>query len=114
MARPRKNRTGDYARLLADELSHQLHEEVARALAASQRSHQDELAALRAEIRRLTRRVEALATRDRAPRARLGRWVPGGPGRPPKDAAARIAAFEARLAQPPAKPTRTSKPSRRR
>ncbi|MCK6551753.1 hypothetical protein L6R52_38320 [Myxococcota bacterium] len=96
MARPRKNRLGEYAGLLGEELGARLHDEVARALAQTRDALRAELAALRTDVRRLTRQVDALARRSKTVRAPVGRWVPGGPGRPPKDAAARIAAFEAK------------------
>jgi hypothetical protein len=96
MARPRKNRLGEYARLLGEEIGAQLSREVSRAITESQRVYHSEIAELRAEIRGLERRIETLSRRATEPKPRLGKWVPGGPGRPPKDADARIAAFEAR------------------
>jgi hypothetical protein len=98
MARPRKNRLGEYARLLGEEIGVQLTRELSRAIAENQKAYQAEIAQLRAEIRNLERRIETLSSKTtRGVRARIGKWVPGGPGRPPKDAAARIAAFEARV-----------------
>jgi hypothetical protein len=102
MARPRKNRTGEYARLLGEEISLQLQRVVRSALADAEKSYKADLAELQGELKRLGRRVESLARRVRTHRPSLGRWVPGGPGRPPKDAAARIAAFETREKKPKA------------
>lgn len=109
MGRPRKNRVGEYARLLGEELGLQLQQEIIRSVAASQRAYLDELAELRSDLRKLGRRLDALMRRSRSPRG-VGRWVPGGPGRPPKDAADRIAAFEARTraVKGTRKPTRRS------
>ncbi|MEE2902523.1 MAG: hypothetical protein VYC39_09340 [Myxococcota bacterium] len=45
-------------------------------------------------IEKLEGRIEKLESLiQKQQRRPLGRWVPGGPGRPPKDAAERIAAF---------------------
>lgn len=97
MGRPRKNRVSEYSALLADELLHQVTLAVARALADQQRLYLMEIAKLRAEVHALSRELsQALRKQRPTPRVRLGRWVPGGPGRPPKDATDRIAAFEAR------------------
>jgi hypothetical protein len=96
MARPRKNRTGDHAQQFAEALAERLASVVREAVTAEQRVYRAELTKLRAELRTLSRRVEALARRRGPARTRLGRWVPGGPGRPPKDATARIAAYAAR------------------
>jgi hypothetical protein len=93
MARPRKNRIGEYARLLGQELERLLGRAVSDTVAETQRGYQLEVAALRAEIRQLGRRLDSIARRPVKRRAALGRWVPGGPGRPPKDAADRVAAF---------------------
>jgi hypothetical protein len=51
---------------------------------------------MRVEIARLRRRVADLSKRPIVTRQAVGRWVPGGPGRPPKDARARINSFERR------------------
>jgi hypothetical protein len=96
MARPRKNRIGEYAGLLGDELELHLARAVTQAVAEGQRAYEAEIAILRGEIRELGRRLDALSHRPAQRRAALGRWVPGGPGRPPKDAADRVAAFAAR------------------
>lgn len=96
MARPKKNRTSEYAALLAEELAASLGRELRRSIAAAQDAQRREIAALRSEVRRAMRRLEALRDRRPKPRAKLGRWVPGGPGRPPKDAAERVAAFAKR------------------
>jgi hypothetical protein len=96
MARPRKNRTGDHAHLFAEALAERLASVVREAVSAEQRVYRAELTKLRSELRTLSRRVEALARRRGPARAPLGRWVPGGPGRPPKDATVRIAAYAAR------------------
>ncbi|MBK6688249.1 MAG: hypothetical protein IPG45_27485 [Deltaproteobacteria bacterium] len=98
MGRPRKNRVSEYSTLLADELLHQVSQAVTRALAEQQRLYLLEVAKLRSEVRALSRQLEQALRKQRpSTRTRLGRWVPGGPGRPPKDANDRIAAFEARL-----------------
>lgn len=116
MGRPRKNRLGEYATLLAAELSTQLGSQLAHALEESARANRAEVAQLRAELRALARQVEAIGKRSRPGKARIGKWVPGGPGRPPKDAADRIAAFEARVsAQAPPRAARgrgRARPSR--
>src|SRR5262249_2677605 len=112
MGRPRKNRLGEYAQLLGEELRLQLGLEISRSIAAAQETHANELASLRAELRKLAREIDAMARRARSSRRTLGRWVPGGPGRPPKDAHDRIAAFESRTQQPPPK-VRLSRSQRR-
>lgn len=102
MARPRKNRVGEYAALLAEELGHQLEKQVAPRLAAENAALHAELQTLREEVQSLTRQLEALDARlkpKRRSRPKVGRWVPGGPGRPPKDADERIAAFSQRKKQ---------------
>lgn len=98
MGRPRKNRVGEYAAALGEELSYHLQREVTKAVEASQEAYREEIASLRQELRVLTQRVEALAKKSKGARSKVGRWVPGGPGRPPKDAEDRIAAFESRTA----------------
>ena len=95
MGRPRKNRVGEYAELLVDEITLQLKQELLKSVSESQKAYQTEINALRAEIRKLTKQVEALKKTQRS-KPRVGKWVPGGPGRPPKDAKERIAAFENR------------------
>ena len=107
MGRPRKNRVGEYAAALGEELSYHLQREVARAVEESQKVYLEEIASLRQEIRGLSQRVEALSKKSKGSRSRVGRWVPGGPGRPPKDAEDRIAAFEARTSR--SKKTSTTK-----
>ncbi len=102
MARPRKNRVGEYAALLAEELGHQLEKRVALRLASENAALHAELQTLREEVQSLTRQLEALDARlkpKRRSRPKVGRWVPGGPGRPPKDAEERIAAFSQRKKQ---------------
>ena len=99
MGRPRKNRIGEYATALSDELSYHLQRELRAAVEEAQVGYREEIAVLRQEIRSLTQRVETLSKKSTGGRARVGRWVPGGPGRPPKDAEDRIAAFEARSAK---------------
>lgn len=110
MGRPRKNRINEYAELLGQEISQQLGTEMARAIAESQRLVRAEIERLRGEIRALEQRVDGLSQGRRTRSARLGRWVPGGPGRPPKDAAERVAAFASRQGE--TAPTRTG-PSKR-
>lgn len=102
MARPRKNRVGEYASLLAEELGHQLEKRVALRLASEHAAMHVELEALRVQLEALTRQIQALELRlkpKRRSRPKVGRWVPGGPGRPPKDAEERIAAFSQRKKQ---------------
>jgi hypothetical protein len=99
MARPRKNRVGEYAALLAEELGHQIEKRVAVRLATESTSLHADLEALREQVEVLTQHIEALEARlkpKRRSRPKVGRWVPGGPGRPPKDADERIAAFSQR------------------
>lgn len=97
MGRPRKNRVGEYAELLAEELAHQLKQEMQKIIVADRKAYRDEISALRSEVRKLTKQVETLSKKSsRSGKPRVGKWVPGGPGRPPKDAAERIAAFENR------------------
>lgn len=102
MARPRKNRVGEYASLLAEELGHQLEKRVALRLAETHAGLSAELLALKEELEAMTQRLEAMEARlkpKRRSRPKVGRWVPGGPGRPPKDAEERIAAFSQRKKQ---------------
>lgn len=103
MGRPRKNKVGEYASMLADEITFHMGRELLASIQASQSAYRDELASLRSEVVALQRQVDALSRRARTgkPKDKIGRWVPGGPGRPPKDAAERVAAFAAR-ANPPA------------
>ena len=96
MGRPRKNRIGEYAELLAEELQIQLKQEILKTIGESQRAYQDQIQELREEIRKLSKKIDATGKKPRATRTRVGKWVPGGPGRPPKDAAERIAAFASR------------------
>jgi len=97
MSRPRKDRVEEYGGLLAAELRRALAEDVTAAIGRLQEQQARELAELRRGITTLQRRVELLLERERGRRRiKLGRWVPGGPGRPPKDAADRIAAFSTR------------------
>jgi hypothetical protein len=96
MGRPRKNRIGEYAGLLAEEVEIQLRQEIMKMMGDHHRTYLAEIDALRAEIERLSRKVEAAAKKPKVGRSRVGKWVPGGPGRPPKDAADRIAAFASR------------------
>ena len=97
MGRPRKNRIGEYAGLLAEELEIQLRQDILKTVGEAQQAYRDEIEALRAEIRKLSKKLETIGKKSsRGGRARVGKWVPGGPGRPPKDAAERIAAFSSR------------------
>lgn len=97
MGRPRKNRVGEYAELLVDELAHQLKQELQKTIAENRKAYRDEISTLRSEVRKLAKQVETLTKKtSRGGKQRVGKWVPGGPGRPPKDAAERIAAFENR------------------
>ena len=96
MGRPRKNRIGEYAELLAEELQIQLRQEILKTIAESQRAYEAQIDELREEIRKLAKKLDTASKKPRSSRARVGKWVPGGPGRPPKDAAERIAAFASR------------------
>lgn len=69
-------------------------EDLERLMQTQHAAYQQEIAALRKEVSALTRQVEVLAKQTKAPKPKVGKWVPGGPGRPPKDANERIAAFE--------------------
>ena len=103
MARPRKNRIAEYAGQLAGEVAFHLGGDLERTLAAALGEYRRELDSLRAEIGLLRRQIEVLARWNPGSRRRVkvGRWVPGGPGRPPKDAEARIAAIAARARPQP-------------
>lgn len=96
MGRPRKNRLGEYAQSLAEELQRLLAEDLERLLAEQHEAYQREIHGLRKEVQALAKQVETLQKRAKAPKPKVGKWVPGGPGRPPKDASDRIAAFESR------------------
>lgn len=96
MGRPRKDRIGEHAGQLASELRRLLGADVLQAVAELRTAQQRELTTLRRAVTALERRVDELVERDRSRRSKVGRWVPGGPGRPPKDAQARIAAFNQR------------------
>jgi hypothetical protein len=111
VARPRKVRVGEYAGLLAEELLLHLDGRIMKSLAAGQAAYVRELERLRKEIQTLERRIETLEERLRAktPRPKVGRWVPGGPGRPPKDADERIAAFTETKARKKTTQKRTKK-----
>lgn len=96
MARPRKNRLGEHAQAFAGELERLLSEEMQRVIEQQHAEYMKEITSLRREIQRLGKQVEVLSERAKQPKPKVGKWVPGGPGRPPKDATDRIAAFEAR------------------
>ena len=98
MGRPRKNRTGEYAGLLAEEIAHQITKAVNDRIDLFAAAHEREVAELRGQIASLENKVETLTKglRSEAKRSNIGRWVPGGPGRPPKDAEARVEAFQSR------------------
>ena len=98
MGRPRKDRTQEYAGLLAEEITFHIGKALTKTVEDNLQSYRQEIVALSAEVTALRKQVDDLSRRVRPTKAkpRLGRWVPGGPGRPPKDAAARIAAFAAR------------------
>jgi hypothetical protein len=97
MGRPRKNRVAEYAGLLAEELEIHFKQEILKTIGETQKVYQDQLEELREEIRKLSRKLDTVSKKStRSSKARVGKWVPGGPGRPPKDAAERIAAFASR------------------
>tara|TARA_B100000676_G_C17502860_1_gene544049 strand:- start:51 stop:371 length:321 start_codon:yes stop_codon:yes gene_type:complete len=98
MGRPRKNRVGEYAQLLSEEFAFQLSKEINIQLAASKREYLQEIGELRNEIKTLNKQIQNLEQRlkDNKVKPKLGKWVPGGPGRPPKDAQARVEAFSSR------------------
>lgn len=98
MGRPRKIRFGEYTALAAEELRLWLSAEIDRAVRAALAEQRQEIAAVRDQLSLLARQFE----RGKPPRRRrkIGRWVPGGPGRPPKDAVARAEAFAARQRKP--------------
>ena len=98
MGRPRKIRFGEYTALAAEELRLWLSSEIDRAVRAALAEQRREIAALRDELVQLSRQLERAKPPGR--RRKIGRWVPGGPGRPPKDAIARAEAFTARQRKP--------------
>ena len=101
MGRPRKNRVGEYAGLLAEELAFHLSKELNLQIVDSQAEYRKEIEGLRGEIKELQRQIESLQSRSKAHKnkPKLGKWVPGGPGRPPKNAEERVAAFSQRSAR---------------
>lgn len=103
MARPRKNRLGEYAHLLGEELQRLLADELTQVVQEQHQAYRQEIDGLKREIRTLTQQVEILSKRAKAPKPKVGKWVPGGPGRPPKDAPERIAAYETRAQKTPKK-----------
>ena len=97
MGRPRKNRIGEYAGLLAEELEIHFKQEILKTISETQKAYQEQIEELREEIKKLSKRLDTVSKKTRtSSKARVGKWVPGGPGRPPKDAAERIAAFASR------------------
>ena len=94
--RPRKNRLGEYAQSFGEELQRLLGEELLGLIEAQHEAYQREIHDLRREVQNLSKQIEAMNRRAKAPKPKVGKWVPGGPGRPPKDASERIAAFESR------------------
>ena len=96
MGRPRKNRVGEYAAALTEELTRILGSELSHVLETREKAQTEEVAHLERELRALRREVEELRKFVKGRRKKVGHWVPGGPGRPPKDADARIAAFRGR------------------
>ncbi len=115
MGRPRKNKVGDYAAKLVEEISFHMSQDLARSIQASQDAYRDELNTLRGEVLALRKEVELLTRKSGKgkPKDKLGRWVPGGPGRPPKDAAERVAAFAERANLPIAAPKKPPSRSRK-
>lgn len=103
MARPRKNRLGDYAQLLGEEFQRILAEQLSQVAEEQHAEYRKELEVLRREVRHLSQQIEILSKRAKAPKPKVGKWVPGGPGRPPKDAPDRIAAYETRTQKTPKK-----------
>ncbi len=94
MGRPRKNRVGEYAALLSEELLFQVRSIVSSEVESSLSSALDKIDSLEAKIEQLERQIKT--QKKSKSRERVGRWVPGGPGRPPKDADARVSAFSQR------------------
>lgn len=111
MGRPRKNRTGEYAGLLAEELAHQITKAVNDRIEQLAVDHGREVAALKGQIAGLEKKLEGLAKglRSESKRTNIGHWVPGGPGRPPKDAEARVEAFQSRTTKQATKRTTRKK-----
>lgn len=97
MGRPRKIRFGEYTALAAEELRLWLSTEIDQAVRAALAEQRREITAVRSELAALSRQLERAKPRRRR---KIGRWVPGGPGRPPKDAVARAEAFTARQRKP--------------
>jgi hypothetical protein len=89
---------GELASRLVEEIAFHVGRDLARSVSASQDTYREEVATLRAEVRDLRKKIDTISRtrRVKGGRSKLGRWVPGGPGRPPKDAAERIAAFSAK------------------
>ena len=94
MGRPRKNRVGEYAALLSEEVLRQFQESMSAEVDRALDEALVRIESLENQVRSLERKLDqATKAKIKEP---LGRWVPGGPGRPPKEAEERVAAFRKR------------------
>ena len=94
MGRPRKNKTNQFAVALAEEIELQNESRINFRIRQERLFFMEKIFSLSEYVEKLESRIEKLESLiQKQQRAPLGRWVPGGPGRPPKDAAERIAAF---------------------
>lgn len=94
MGRPRKNKTNQFAIALAEEIEHQNDVRINFRIKQERLFFMEKIFGLTEYIEKLEDRISKLESQlDKRQRVPIGRWVPGGPGRPPKDAAERIAAF---------------------
>ena len=94
MGRPRKNKTNQFAIALAEEIEHQNDVRINFRIREERLFFMEKIFGLTEYIEKLESRVSKLEEQiKKQQKVPLGRWVPGGPGRPPKDAAERIAAF---------------------
>ncbi|MBI2375757.1 MAG: hypothetical protein HYV07_17305 [Deltaproteobacteria bacterium] len=104
MPRPRKNRIAEYAARLAEELAFQLSRELARNVQVLEAAQRRQLSVLEDDLRTLRKTIVKLERRrSTKKRSNVGRWVPGGPGRPPKDAEKRVLAYVEKKGAPAAK-----------
>ena len=97
MGRPRKNKTNQFAVALAEEIELQNESRINFRLRQERGFFMEKIFGLTEYVEKLESRIQKLeSVIQRQQQRPLGRWVPGGPGRPPKDAAERIAAFTKR------------------
>ena len=97
MGRPRKNKTNQFALALAEEIELQNESRINLRIRDERLFFMEKIFGLTEYVKKLESRIDKLESIiQKQQRTPLGRWVPGGPGRPPKDAAERIAAFTKR------------------